>query len=149
VNIVRWTSDAALGWQGSPQVPKRVDQVDVLVGKRIRAYRLGIGMSQSALAEKVGVTFQQIQKYEKGTNRVGSGRLKKVATALGVKIASFFPEERSGGDKSVSDDLIEMLGEPHATRLLTAFHSIDGAKRRLALVKLAEGMAKPVRRAER
>jgi transcriptional regulator with XRE-family HTH domain len=126
-------------------VPKRVDQTDILVGKRIRAYRLGLGMSQTALAEKVGVTFQQIQKYEKGTNRVGSGRLKRIATALGVKIAAFFPEERGTGGKSVSDTLIGMLALPYAARLLRAFHSIAGSKRRLALVVLAERMAKTAR----
>lgn len=122
-------------------MPRRIEAVDVLVGQRIRALRLSQGMSQSALGEKVGVTFQQIQKYEKGVNRVGGSRLKKVATVLGVRIAALFPGEEGGKDELLPDALIEMLGQRHAARLLTAFYAIGSAKERLALVKLAEEIA--------
>ena len=66
------------------------DAVDKLVGRNIRVLRLAKGLSQTELADALGVTFQQVQKYEKGTNRVGSGRLLKISAILGVKITDFF-----------------------------------------------------------
>jgi transcriptional regulator with XRE-family HTH domain len=119
---------------------RRADQVDVRVGKRVRAYRLAQGMSQTALGEKVGVTFQQIQKYESGTNRIGSGRLKKIATVLGIPIVALFGEDEVGGDKVVDSALTELLSGPYATRLLRAFGAIKSPEQRRALVLLAESM---------
>ena len=69
---------------------KRPDPVDVEVGHRIRIERLSRGLSQTALANQLGVTFQQVQKYEKGVNRVGAGRLTKIAEVLGVPVSTFF-----------------------------------------------------------
>jgi DNA-binding transcriptional regulator YiaG len=63
---------------------------DVELGKRIRLRRVEIDISQSALADKLGVSFQQVQKYEKGVNRVGAARLQQVATALDVPITFFY-----------------------------------------------------------
>lgn len=120
-------------------MPKRIERVDVLVGQRVRAYRLARGMSQTALAEKVGVTFQQIQKYEKGVNRIGSGRLKRVSTVLGVGIAALFGDEES--ERPAQDPLTEILAQPLAARLLQAFAGIGDVKLRLGLLKLAEGLA--------
>ncbi len=121
-------------------MPKRIEPVDILVGQRVRAYRLARHMSQSALADQVGVTFQQIQKYEKGTNRLGSSRLQKVATVLGVGIAKFFAEE-NGENEPGQDAFTEMLTRPYAARLLQAFGGIDKAKLRLSLVRLAETLS--------
>ncbi|MGC1542024.1 MAG: helix-turn-helix transcriptional regulator [Xanthobacteraceae bacterium] len=117
---------------------KRIEPVDALVGRRVRAYRLSMGMSQTTLGEKVGVTFQQIQKYERGTNRIGSSRLKKVATVLGVGVGALFAEPES--DQAGQDPLTEITSLPHAARLLKAFAGITDEKLRLALVKLAEGL---------
>jgi transcriptional regulator with XRE-family HTH domain len=69
------------------------NSIDVLVGKRIRLRRLELSISQSQLAEEVGLTFQQIQKYEKGTNRVSGSRLVQIASALEVKLAYFFGQD--------------------------------------------------------
>ena len=69
---------------------KRPDPVDVEVGHRIRIERLARGLSQTALANQLGVTFQQVQKYEKGVNRVGAGRLTKIAEVLGLPVGMFF-----------------------------------------------------------
>jgi transcriptional regulator with XRE-family HTH domain len=118
------------------------DPVDVHVGQRIRAYRISKGMSQKTLGEKSGVTFQQIQKYERGTNRVGSSRLKKVATALGVPVAVLFGEESSAADETADQLITEILSQPYATRLLRAFNSITDTEQRLALLKMAESIAK-------
>jgi len=117
---------------------KRIEPVDLLVGQRVRAYRLARRMSQSALGEKVGVTFQQIQKYERGTNRIGSSRLKRVATVLGVEIGALFAERES--DQSGHDPFTEVLSQPYAARLLAAFGAITESKLRVALVRLAEGL---------
>lgn len=66
--------------------------VDVAVGQRVRLLRMERGLSQERLAEALGVTFQQVQKYEKGINRIGASRLQLVATSLGISVASLFPE---------------------------------------------------------
>jgi transcriptional regulator with XRE-family HTH domain len=129
---------AAPALTGQRAMAKRIEPVDVLVGRRVRAYRLSLGMSQTTLGEKVGVTFQQIQKYERGTNRIGSSRLKKVATVLGVGVGALFAEPES--DQAGQDPLTEITSLPHAARLLKAFAGIADEKLRLALVKLAEGL---------
>jgi transcriptional regulator with XRE-family HTH domain len=121
-------------------MPKRIDAYDIRLGKRVRAYRISLGMSQSALAEKVGVTFQQIQKYENGANRMAGGRLKKVAAVLGLPIATLLDENENDGNPKIDHSLIEILSQPYAIRLLRAFLAIKPAKERLALVKLAERM---------
>src|SRR3979409_449392 len=69
---------------------RRPTEADCQVGASIRAHRLIAGISQSSLAERLGVTFQQIQKYEKGTNRVGAGRLPLIAEIFNVPVGSFF-----------------------------------------------------------
>jgi transcriptional regulator with XRE-family HTH domain len=103
-------------------------------------------MTQMTLAKKLGVSFQQLQKYEKGTNRIGSGRLQRAAAALGLPITAFFPADPGATKRSESDALTALVGQPHAARLLTAFHAIADKQRRLALVRLAEGMARGGRR---
>ncbi len=69
---------------------KRIHPVDVFVGQRIRALRIEQGLSQSAVAAKLGLTFQQLQKYEKGTNRVSASKLFQIAEVLGVAVADLF-----------------------------------------------------------
>jgi len=75
--------------------------VDVTVGNRVREMRIRKGMSQQTLGERVGVSFQQIQKYERGSNRMGSSRLVQIADVLDVPVGSFFDglgkAEKSGG----------------------------------------------------
>jgi transcriptional regulator with XRE-family HTH domain len=118
----------------------RIEPIDVRVGQRVRAYRVSQGISQTALGEKVGVTFQQIQKYERGTNRMGASRLKKVATILGVPVAALFGEDENGGNETIDGLLTQLLSKPHAPRLLRAFDAIKDAKQRMALVQLVESM---------
>src|SRR5438132_520204 len=69
---------------------RKPDPIDIEVGQRIRIQRLASGMSQTDLGEQIGVTFQQVQKYEKGANRVGAERLTKIANVLEVPVESFF-----------------------------------------------------------
>lgn len=123
-------------------MPKGIDTADRHVGQRVRAYRLSRGMSQSALGEKIGVTFQQVQKYENGVNRIGSGRLQKIAAILGVPISALFNEEAKGSGAAADRVLTEVLSKPDAMRLLWAFDAIKDSKQRLALVNLVEYMGR-------
>ena len=82
---------------------KRPDPVDVEVGHRIRIERLARGLSQTALANQLGVTFQQVQKYEKGVNRVGAGRLTKIAEVLGVPVGHVLHRQGNAGKRAGQD----------------------------------------------
>src|SRR6202162_196521 len=89
---------------------KAPDARDMDVGRRIRAQRLVCRMSQTELANNLGVTFQQVQKYEKGVNRVGAGRLSRIAEVLGVPVAFFFGDHAGtgkGGDASEALGFLE------------------------------------------
>jgi transcriptional regulator with XRE-family HTH domain len=120
--------------------PRSPDPVDALVGRNIRIYRLHKGLSQTDLAKRIGVTFQQVQKYERGTNRVGGGRLYKVADVLGLPISAFFEGVKISDDK-VKDSPLLLLTELHAERLLRSFCQIDDMKIRRALVDVVERLA--------
>ena len=72
---------------------KSPNPIDIHVGSRVRLRRMMLGMSQEKLGESLGITFQQIQKYEKGTNRVGASRLSAIGAALQVPVAFFFADD--------------------------------------------------------
>ncbi|MCB1490706.1 MAG: helix-turn-helix transcriptional regulator, partial [Rhodobiaceae bacterium] len=74
------------------QVTKRPNPIDIHVGSRVRLRRLLLGMSQERLGEQLGLTFQQVQKYEKGTNRIGASRLEAIARFLDVQVSYFFKD---------------------------------------------------------
>jgi transcriptional regulator with XRE-family HTH domain len=120
---------------------RRQDAVDALVGQNIRILRQDRGMSQTELGRKIDVTFQQVQKYENGTNRVGSGRLFKIASTLGVPITALFEgaHEAVNGDSRPSP--VAMLAEPYVLRLLQAFCAVENMDLRRSLAELAEQMA--------
>jgi len=103
--------------------------VDAHVGKRIRHRRWTVGMTQQQLADKVGIKFQQIQKYETGMNRVSASRLWDVADTLGVSISFFFEglaEDRVPGDLVMGD----MMADKEAVQLVRSFYAIPEAQRR-------------------
>src|SRR5579871_6767012 len=83
------------------EMAKRIEPVDKLVGQNIRIFRTAKGISQTELGNSVGVTFQQIQKYEKGANRVGSSRLAKIGAVLKVPISAFFDNSAASADGPV------------------------------------------------
>lgn len=99
------------------------DPIDVHVGARVRVKRTLRGLTQQALGDLVGLTFQQIQKYERGTNRIGSSRLFKIAQALETPVAFFFddmPEEIAGfGKKGMAEEGEPFQVENHTTRRST------------------------------
>src|SRR5690606_13936188 len=77
---------------------KSPNPIDIHVGSRVRLRRMMLGMSQEKLGEGLGITFQQIQKYEKGTNRIGASRLQHIARILSVPVSFFFEDAPGGGD---------------------------------------------------
>ncbi len=118
---------------------KRPDSLDAMVGAKIRAFRIQRGVSQAELAEQIGVTFQQVQKYERGINRVGASRLSRIATALGVSIGELF---ESPGDKLAdSTSPFRLLAEPGALRLLKSYARTSDPCARRAVIELAESTA--------
>jgi DNA-binding XRE family transcriptional regulator len=78
------------------QVRGRADEIDIAIGKAVRFFRIQAGMSLATLGSKLGVTFQQFQKYESGANRIGSGRLLKIAKLFNEPIAAFYPMSGNG-----------------------------------------------------
>lgn len=121
---------------------RRADERDAEVGSRIRALRLERGLSQAALGEQIGVTFQQVQKYEKGTNRVGASRLQQIAEALGVRPDFFFTERKDGArSESKSESVFSYLRSRRVMRLLKAYDRIESRNIRMSLITLAEHLA--------
>ncbi|MGU3536905.1 helix-turn-helix domain-containing protein [Methylobacterium sp. A54F] len=121
-------------------MPKQTTDVDRLVGLRITALRKARGMSQTALGTAVGVTFQQVQKYEKGQNRVGAGRLREIARLLEVPVSAFFEE---GEGNEPQQDVFGFLSAHGAIELLRAYALIqDDQMRRdvLSIVRTAARM---------
>lgn len=106
--------------------------VDVHVGKRIRHRRWLVGMTQQQLAERVGIKFQQIQKYETGANRVSASRLWDIADALDVEISFFFEGlVEDGGQRGAADTLpADLLGDKEALDLVRSYYAIPENQRR-------------------
>ena len=117
---------------------RRRDAVDLLVGRNIRILRQDRGMSQTELGRKIDVTFQQVQKYENGTNRVGSGRLFKIASILGVPIAAFFEGAPQAASEDAGPSPVSTLAEPYVLRLLQAFCSLGDMELGRSIVELTE-----------
>jgi transcriptional regulator with XRE-family HTH domain len=124
---------------------KRPNPTDVFVGGRVRMRRKMLGLSQEKLGEMLGITFQQIQKYEKGTNRVGASRLQAMAQALDVPIAYFFPDStaaQAGGMQEESANfMMDFVSTAEGLELSRAFMSIPSAKVRRKVVELVRALA--------
>jgi transcriptional regulator with XRE-family HTH domain len=116
---------------------KMPDPLDAVVGARIRLFRNHRGMSQTALGEKIGVSCQQVQKYERGTNRVGASRLAQIASVLDVPISDLFETSTPSGSMSP----FKLLAEPGALQVLKAYVRVIDPRTRRAIVKLIEGIA--------
>jgi transcriptional regulator with XRE-family HTH domain len=110
---------------------------DATVGMRIRLRRLEQGLSQTELGKRVGVTFQQVQKYENGANRVSASRLVMLAQTLEVPMNYFFPEG-SDGPKTNGPDPAGLITDPLALRLAQGFAGITDKNLRRSLVALVE-----------
>lgn len=110
--------------------------IDIYVGKRVRFKRKILGLTQSDLAEKVGLTFQQIQKYEKGENRISASMLYKIARVLDTSVSFFFEEyaESDSTDSVLSDD-------KNAIELIRSFSSIKNNELKKRILMLISSVS--------
>jgi len=127
---------------------KAPNPVDKHVGSRVRMRRMMLGMSQEKLGNALGLTFQQVQKYEKGTNRIGAGRLQQISQSLGVPVAFFFEgapvpagEAATATEIPAPNYVSDFLATADGLALTRAFMRIKDAKLRHRIVDLVEGIA--------
>lgn len=127
---------------------KKPNPVDQHVGSRVRLRRMLLGMSQERLGESMGLTFQQVQKYEKGTNRIGASRLQHIAQILKVPVSFFFEgvsgakQSEDGSSKApVADYVSDFLSSSDGLALTKAFTNIKDSKLRRRVVDLVEEIA--------
>jgi transcriptional regulator with XRE-family HTH domain len=114
------------------------DPIDVAVGARVRIRRRWLGLSQTELAKALGITFQQVQKYERGANRVSASMLVKIAAKLETTVAALVGED---GSAPVEAIIYAQLATPGATDLLAAFAKIGDGEVRRALLTLAQSLS--------
>jgi transcriptional regulator with XRE-family HTH domain len=135
--------------RGGRTKSKSINAIDQHVGQRVRAQRLLRGISQQALAGELDLTFQQVQKYERGVNRIGAGRLSQIAAVLGTSIGFFYEgAPRAGGQKSEDDArmtrLTGFLATKQGQQLVASFEAIpDGALRQRVLALMVALSRRP------
>ena len=122
---------------------KKANPIDVQVGNRVRIRRMLIGMSQERLGDLLGLTFQQVQKYEKGVNRIGAGRLFEIARILGVPIDFFYDGVASSADTlaSAAPPVMEFVSSGEGLQLSLAFMKIKDPKVRKRVLDLVKSLA--------
>ncbi|MGJ4931045.1 helix-turn-helix domain-containing protein [Bradyrhizobium sp. HKCCYLS2038] len=127
---------------------KAPNPVDKHVGSRVRMRRIMLGMSQEKLGEALGLTFQQIQKYEKGTNRVGASRIQQISEVLQIPVSFLFEGVPSGGinggesfEGSSPAYVSDFLATSEGLALTRAFTRIHDSKLRRSIVDLVEQIA--------
>lgn len=123
-------------------MPRTPDATDAAVGRRIGERRSALGLSQGALAQRLGVSAQQVQKYESGANRISASRLSDIATALGVSPGALFPERAPA--PMASDDLSAlrfMTATAEGRAVAVAFPLIRDRSLRQAIARITEALA--------
>lgn len=119
------------------------DEMDAYVGARIGLRRSALGLSQTALAQRLGISFQQVQKYETGMNRISASRLHRVAAILGTSVGAFFPSSDSvqDADRDDGDQMLKALISTAEGRLMAAgFPLIEPPEVRRALARLVSAL---------
>lgn len=124
-----------------PRAIDVTDPVDLFVGERLRAARLQSGLSQSDVGKAMGLSFQQVQKYERGTNRISASMLVRAATALGVPVSDLFPEDVT---TLKADEIVDIRALRGGAALAESFHAMEPAKRAI-LIEVAKQFARPAR----
>lgn len=114
-------------------VKKKPNPVDVHVGSRVKLKRTMLGLSQEKLGDQLGITFQQVQKYEKGTNRIGASRLQDIAAILNTSVGFFFEGAPGSGESSESG-----LHEDPANFVVDFLSSSEGLQLNRAFVKISD-----------
>jgi transcriptional regulator with XRE-family HTH domain len=127
------------------RVPKKqVNPIDIQVGNRVRIRRMLIGMSQERLGDLLGLTFQQVQKYEKGVNRIGAGRLFEVSRILNVPVDFFYEGVNAipaGASEAESAPVMEFVSSGEGLQLSLAFMKIKDTKVRKRVLDLVKSLA--------
>ena len=127
-------------------VKKAPNPIDKHVGSRVRLRRMMLGMSQEKLGDALDLTFQQVQKYEKGTNRIGASRLQQISLILQVPVSFFFEGAPTSGERAESDEppaptyVSEFLASSEGLALTKAFMQIEDLKVRRRIVDLVEAI---------
>lgn len=149
--------EAREGGAAVERATRRPNPIDTHVGSRVRLRRMILGMSQEKLAEKLGLTFQQVQKYEKGINRIGASRLYDLAQVLGVAVQFFYEDapvgngvghsnpgfaESTGAAPGGDNVIVDFLNTREGLELNRAFLRITDAKVRRSIVDLVRSLAK-------
>jgi transcriptional regulator with XRE-family HTH domain len=126
---------------------KSADPVDKHVGAKVRMRRIMLGMSQTNLADGLGVTFQQVQKYERGTNRISASRLQQITNVLKVQTSFFFDGAPALTAKAIdakaSNDITDFLANKEGLALAKAFMAIEDNAVRKRVVELVIQVARP------
>lgn len=123
---------------------KQANPIDIQVGNRVRIRRMLIGMSQERLGDLLGLTFQQVQKYEKGVNRIGAGRLFEVSRILNVPVDFFYEGVNDGALGSAESDsapVMDFVSSGEGLQLSLAFMKIKDAKVRKRVLDLVKSLA--------
>ncbi|WP_212111145.1 helix-turn-helix domain-containing protein [Bartonella queenslandensis] len=124
---------------------KKPDPIDIYVGTRIRLRRNILGLTQEKLGEKLGITFQQIQKYEKGTNRIGASRLQAIAEIMDVPVSYFFDKgltsQQVEGFAENDHNFMDFCSSSEGIQLMRAFTNISDAKVRRKIIDLAKALS--------
>ena len=137
--------------EGDERGSRRANPIDIHVGSRVRFRRMLLGMSQEKLGERLGLTFQQVQKYEKGINRIGASRLFDLAQVLGVPVQFFYDEVPVPETQRIAletlparpdeHSIVEFLRSRDGLELNRAFVRIADLKARRAIVELVRTLA--------
>ena len=126
---------------------KSTGSIDLEIGSRVRMRRISIGMSQEKLGDMLGLTFQQVQKYEKGMNRISVARLVEIAKILGVDIEFFFDGLKGGkvgpgfADSGAPPYVADVMSTPEGLQLVRHFTGIKNSKVRKSIVQLVASVA--------
>jgi transcriptional regulator with XRE-family HTH domain len=132
------------------EVKKKPDPIDIHVGSRVRLRRTMMGMSQEKLGDSLGITFQQIQKYEKGTNRMGASRLQNIAVVLNTPVAFFFEDAPQSVDETAGEGIneskspnyiVDFLSSSEGLQLNRAFVKIENNIIRRRIIDLVKSLA--------
>jgi transcriptional regulator with XRE-family HTH domain len=139
--VTSFCNPQKMGKRRTTQVPRKITTLDIQVGKNLRIYRLAKGLPLTKVGAAIGVTFQQVQKYENGKNKISPGNLAKLAGVLGVPVEAFFGDAGQRPNGTTNKVVTDYLQQPYAIRMLRALAKVSGNKKRLAIVLLAEAMA--------
>ena len=123
----------------APTKPKLATEADRTIGSRIAALRAAQGLSQTMLGQAIGVSFQQVQKYEKGRNRIGAGRLQAIADMLQVPVETFFAGQTGADDGTAA--VSTFFDDPKVMELVLAFTSISDETTRDSVLSIVKSAA--------